>query len=666
MKKASFTVFMLLSAVWVYAQEADRQFRYQLEALIEMSLTENEETDAEQLLIELQQIRENPINLNQANEADLLSLHFLTPRQVQSVMEYRKKYGPIFSVYELAAIEGFQIELARLLGEFVSFDLIPTERKSFRPRQELILRAVRLMEEQAGFTDRKYEGSPEKLYTRYHFSSSRIEAGFTAEKDAGESFFKGANPNGFDFYSGFARLTFGKKNPSLTVGDYLLQFGQGLAAWQGFSMGKSAEVSRVAKFNQGFKPYRSTDENNYMRGAAASFPVGRFQLSPFFSHKKFDANTERADDMSVFTSFQTSGLHRTTSEIEDKNSVSSTVAGANLTYNATNLAWGITGFHTHFEWPLKRSNDLYNRFLFDGNRISNLSLDYRWSTNRLYLFGELASDFSGGLAGLNGLMFQPVDQLELSALYRNISKNYNSPFSSSFTENSRVNDEQGFYLGTKIQPAPKVRLNLYADFFSYKWIKYTTAAPGKGKEFMMQGSYQLSRNWQLLGRYFYEKKPVKVNGLLMKENLDQTRQSIRLQVSGKLGATFPVKSRLEQSFYHHDHWSSGIFISQDIGFQPEKWPIQFWYRIAYFHTDDYDSRVYSYENDLLYQFSVPAFYDEGIRSYLTGKVKICEKTEFWFKVSRSWLFGADGIGSGYNLIEGNKRTEVKFQLRFRI
>ena len=107
-------------------------------------------------------------------------------------------------------------------------------------------------------------------------------------------------------------------------------------------------------------------------------------------------------------------------------------------------------------------------------------------------------------------------------------------------------------------------------------------------------------------------------------------------------------------------------VSQDVGFHPEKLKLNVWGRVGYFKTDDYDSRIYAYENDLLYQFSVPSFYGEGIRSYLTGKVKICEKMELWFKAARTWFFDVDSLGSGYTLIEGNKRTEVKFQLRFRI
>jgi hypothetical protein len=125
------------------------------------------------------------------------------------------------------------------------------------------------------------------------------------------------------------------------------------------------------------------------------------------------------------------------------------------------------------------------------------------------------------------------------------------------------------------------------------------------------------------------------------------------------------KSRAEWIWYGHEQLSQGFLIFQDVGFKTRKNNLNCWARIAYFNTDDYDSRVYAYENDLLYQFSIPAFYGEGFRFYLNGKVKICENIDIWVKASQSKYLAADLIGSGNSEIEGNKRTEVKFQVRYR-
>jgi hypothetical protein len=99
---------------------------------------------------------------------------------------------------------------------------------------------------------------------------------------------------------------------------------------------------------------------------------------------------------------------------------------------------------------------------------------------------------------------------------------------------------------------------------------------------------------------------------------------------------------------------------------PMKFPINFSIRAAWFHTDSYNSRIYAYENDLLYTYSVPAFYGDGFRTYLNLKYKMSENIEIWFKMAESLHFGSEKLGTGHNEIKGNQRTEVKFQLRMKI
>lgn len=665
-KVVSFVIFLLHGKI-AFSQHTDMNPRLELENLLENYFSEDETKDVEQLVNELQTIREHPLDINKAGETELSALYFLDPVQIRALLDYREKFGSILSVYELASIPGFDEQLAGLTGYFVLFEQVKVPLRSAYKHHEVLARASRLVEKQAGFAGlKKYEGSPERLYLRYHYTSSSLDVGFTGDKDAGESFFKASNKEGFDFYSGFVRITSASEKWTAILGDYVIQFGQGLVAWQGFSLGKSAESTRIGNFSQGIKPHTSSDENNFMRGLAVTLNKGRFHLTPFFSFNSFDANVSQVDDNKVFTSFQTSGYHRTAGEIEDKNAVSALTAGGNIRYEAGRISLGLTGVYVDYQYPLVRDDASYNQFLFKGDKVTNLSIDYRYGVNRLYVFGELATNLQQGLASLTGVMYQPVDQVELSSVFRTIGKCYSSPLASSFTESSQVNDERGFYLGARVSPIAKVSLNTYVDFFRFNHMKYTTAAAGSGREFLFQINYKAGKDWQLYGRYFYECKPVKVSGMYSKKNIDQVRQSIRINLTGEVSPLVTVRTRFEQSFFRHDHYSCGFFISQDVGYHPEKWPVNVWGRVAYFKTGDYDSRIYAYENDLLYQFSVPALYGEGIRSYLTGKVKICKKMEFWYKLSRTWFFGVQSIGSGNSQTEGNTRTEVKFQIRFSI
>ncbi|PTN07226.1 hypothetical protein [Mangrovibacterium marinum] len=665
MKKLILLTTFLVFVGAVRGQHAEQALQDRLQNLLEQVLEDDENSDVEQLINDLVQLADSPIPINRAVEADFEPLFFLNPIQLKALLTYRDQHGPVLSQYELASVDGFDEVLAELTGMFLNFETEPPVAKYFRVRQELLLRATRLLEQQAAFKTGKFEGSQEKLYSRYRFTGKDIQFGVTAEKDAGESFFAKSNSAGFDFYSGFARLQFQRGSSSVVLGDYVVQFGQGLVAWQGFAMGKSADVDRIARFNQGIKPYSSTDENNFMRGAGADIRFGSFRLQPFVSYKAFDANTDSVNGELLFTSMQTSGLHRTESEIEDKNSVHALVGGAHLGFQTGNLQLGLTGMHTRYEFPLQRADALYNRYLFAGEQISNFGINYRYALNRLYLFGETAHA-DGALATVNGVMFQPVGQLAFSALYRNIAKQYNTPIGAAFTENSRVNDEQGLFFGIRALPAAGLTINAYADFFEYKWIKYTTAAPGKGQELMCRADYNLNRSWRLYVRYFYERKPLKISSEKLRYNQDQVRQGLRAQLDGELNSQFSIRTRLEHSFYEHDHNSDGFLVSQDLAYHHVNNRSKMWIRLAYFDTDDYDARIYAYENDLLYQFSIPAFYGEGLRAYVNGKVKICEKVELWLKCARTWFFGVDTLGSGNTAIDGSTRSELKLQLRFKI
>ncbi len=666
MRKILFHTLFFFCVLDVFPQQSDEISRQELEELIESTFADDETKDVEQLLTDLQYRREHPFNINTAEACDFESLYFLNPLQISALLEYRKKLGRILSPVELSGIDGFDEHLARLVAQFVVFGPEKEGKMYFRGHHEVVVRESRLLEEQAAYKDpKKFEGSPYLIHFRYRYSSATLSAGYTGEKDPGESFFRGSNKSGFDFNSAFIRFSPDKRK-TIILGDYLVQFGQGLNAWQGFTLGKSSEAVNIARFNQGIKPFGSSDASDFMRGVAFSLNAGRFRFVPFLSYKKFDANTDSLDGKKIFTSFQTTGYHRTKGETEDERSVSRLVAGGAVGYEGRNFSVGVNGTCCHYQYPLVRDDELYYRYLFHGRRHANLSVDYQWSRNKLFVFGEFAWDCGRGFANITGLMYQLSDKVSLAASGRDIGKRYNSPLASSFTEGSRVNDERGLFFGASILPVAKVTVNMYADFFSYDWIKYTTAGPGKGREFMLQAGYNVVKDWQFTGRYFYECKPVKITSAYSMENFDQIRQSARLQLSGKMGPSFPLKSRFEQSFFRHDHRSNGFLISQDFGYRPEKSKVTAWFRVAYFNTGDYDARIYAYENDLLYSFSVPALYGEGMRTYLTGKVKICEKLEFRYKVSRSWYFGVQSIGSGYTEIEGNKRTEVKFQLRFRI
>ena len=123
---------------------------------------------------------------------------------------------------------------------------------------------------------------------------------------------------------------------------------------------------------------------------------------------------------------------------------------------------------------------------------------------------------------------------------------------------------------------------------------------------------------------------------------------------------------VENSFFKADEKENGILVFQDVKFSPTTIPINLSARFAWFFTESYNSRIYAYEDDLLYTFSVPAFSGKGFRGYLNLKYSLGEKMDFWFKVGHTLYKDRETISSGYNEISGKNKTEVKFQFRLKI
>lgn len=88
-------------------------------------------------------------------------------------------------------------------------------------------------------------------------------------------------------------------------------------------------------------------------------------------------------------------------------------------------------------------------------------------------------------------------------------------------------------------------------------------------------------------------------------------------------------------------------------------------RIAFFSTDDYDSRIYAYENDVLYAVSLPAYYGKGFRTYLIARYGINRNLDLWLRFARTQLNNATSIGSGTDQINAPHKSDLKAQVRYR-
>lgn len=112
--------------------------------------------------------------------------------------------------------------------------------------------------------------------------------------------------------------------------------------------------------------------------------------------------------------------------------------------------------------------------------------------------------------------------------------------------------------------------------------------------------------------------------------------------------------------------NKGTLLLLDVFYHPASIPLKLSCRYALFNTDNYSSRLYAYENDVLYASSMPAYYGKGFRTYLLVKYSPARWLDAWLRLSLTCYADRNIISSGLEEIKGNKVPEIKFQLRIKL
>ena len=684
----------IILVFWVFAGSAYSQetelLQSDMQDLIE-SITEEAEGEQDPAIIaeDLNFYLNHPLDLNTASAEDLSRLHILNPFQINSLQDYKRNNGPLLSIYELPLVYGFSVDLAEKLQPFVSLSEYSTAegprnldaRKVLSGgRHELLLRLGKVMEQQQGYRsfpdslmeenpNKRFLGSDLKLYSRYRFRyDDHLSVGWTMENDPGEELFSGSNPYGFDFNSMHLFLSDTKWIDRLAIGDYKVRYGQGLIAWTGFTLNKSSMVMKMMKNIHQVDPYTSKNENLYFRGLAVEKKLGAFRGSFFYSNKNIDANVLDLPESEglVVSSLIKTGYHRLPRELKDEDVMKEKVMGGSLSWNSPILRISLNGIHNLFNGEFRKGDRLYKMYDFSGSRNANLSFDYRVSFGRFYFFGEEAISRGGGTAFLNGLYGQLTSEMGVVLLHRLYDKSYHALYSGAFSESSENQNESGLYMGLQADLLPSFRLKGYMDAYRFPWLSYLTDGPSEGWDFMMDMEYEFNErsSLNLRLRRGEDLKNHLPSGQKLTSLEAYRKTNVRCQWQYHLNEKIILKNRVENVFVRSAEKTSGIMLYQNISFKPGNGPFGLDFRYAVFDTDGYNNRIYAYENDVLYAFSVPAFYGKGYRTYINMKYSY-KLTEWWLKLARTGYTDRETVGTGLNQINGNSKTDLRFQVRLR-
>jgi len=666
-------------------------------------MTENseEESDYTELIEAYWSIYENKINVNDSDElSQLIEFHLISTFQIESIKEYRRNFGDIRVFDELKFVDGIDELTLAILEPIICFDRQNASRKlKFKDifkyaKHQMVFEIDRNLNRKAGYQDvsdsilynnpnKKYLGSPERLFLRYNFSySGKIEAGFALEKDAGEYLFtpkindsikkllKEHLYSTIDFWSLHflirdIKLCKSFNMNTLAIGDYQVGFGQGVTMGSGVAFTSSGgSMLRKAK---NIRASKSANESNYLRGAAASMRVWKFDLTAFYSNTRADANVSIVDSLGnveQISSIQQSGLHRTYNELIDRHAITKTLFGGNICYRTGIFQIGYTIHKTMLSCELHPDPRLYNTFYFNGKTLVNQGIDFYYILKKFSFYGEAAMSDNKAPAFLLGTTVYPAGYVDLTILYRYYDKKYQNFYSNSFASGSGTRNEKGLYLSVSFSFAPRWKFIATADFPQSDWIKMTAYSPSRSQNYNLQINHQINSK-SLLSielRYKDKEKNGSAEETYMRKLVHERKTMIRFHITYPVGESFIFKNRAEYHFNKTDYQSNtaSYLIYQDILYNPNEKPLSIAFRYALF--DSPDGSVYSYENDVLYSFSINSMNHKGMRLYLLAKMRFAKAFSLNAKIGCTFYSDISEIGSDLEKIDGNVKADGKIQI----
>lgn len=596
------------------------------------AVTEFGEVDYEQLQTDLYALHESPIDLNNTSDEELTQLYFLSPQQIDAILAYAYRH-PFESLYELRLIpELADYEIRDLLPfvyinraalnsetiNSINTDALYAKEIFAKAHHELLTRIdARNIE--------AYEGT-DPIYTqfRYRFDfRRRVTFGVQLRRPAG----------------GFARdlqygayLQLNDITPhlhTLVAGNFQASFGQGLVLAPVFHAGKSMYVTSVGQQREGLRYYSSVDGEG-LHGAGATL--------------RWEWNKTTRLDVSALYSMR-----------HANDSTWHHLLGANLTLRHKKLQVELTAIENLWSDSIHPyTNAKYNRHYFRGHNQAVIGASFRYNHGWFDAFGEIATaqnhqitnDQSPitkshwGFGTIIGSRFYPTNGISLLALYRYYSPYFDNALGYAFSETSRLGDENGGYLGFDITRLRNWRFIGYGDIFYFSGYKY-----GLGDATRTLG-YDAMAEIQ----YSWSKHPSFQGG-------DGGRLSLRLRARQKGDATYSTRAQFD---WAQGSWSLrttaeaniipsklstlnsqltyGYTIFQDISYSlplREGRGLGLRLRLQGFDAREWANRIYTYEHDVLYAYSIPAVYGLGGRAYLCLRWQIIPQLALYFRASET-------------------------------
>ncbi len=543
---------------------------------------------------ELSDLLQNPLDVNIADENELAQIPWLSEKDIQKIISYRK-LNKIDNSTELIQI-GIDVITVNDLKDFITFD----------PEIELKLKQTSRVEYHQ---PKKYLPSSLKYLQKTILETNDFKLGFISQKDEGEK-------DPFDYYSYFMEYSPGKVLKSLLLGKYRLALGQGIlfAPKLGMSKGGAATSVPVKKFNP-IKPYTSSYEIWELEGATANIQVSPFNIIPFVSKTSLSANLDTLDRI---TSFNESGLHL---DKNKKNNVEEIILGCAAKYSLSNHSIGFNFAKINFDHKFNNSDQ--------QNEYTAISTDIVINRNGFPTFGEIAYA-QDKLAGVLGSKFGE-NELRHLILFRYYQKDFPTWHGNPFSSQSRFDNEIGLYYGITIIPLERTKINCYFDVWSFPETRYFEKMSTVGTEEFIQFERKFDKN--SLRFTIQHKSKEKYIALEQTKIRDFERTTFRADWWQKINnLRFKTHCELITEYLSEDDiHKSGLLAYEEV-----KWKMNKLTVIGQVSAYNSDVLHYMYEHNVDGIMQNSILKGDGFYSYFVLKYNLLKNVELQCKVSDHW------------------------------
>ena len=586
------------------------------------------EVDFEQLQTDLYALHESPIDLNNTSDEELSQLYFLSPQQIDDILMYADRH-PFESLYELRMIPSLTDYEIRDLLPFVKITRSRNhETTTIFPKEVFTHADHELLTRVDARNIEGYSGDPIYTQLRYRFDyRRRVLFGAQLRRPAGGL----AQDLEYGAYLQLSDIA--PHLHTLVAGNYQASFGQGLVLAPVFHSGKSMYVTSVGQQTNGLRYYSSVDgEGLHGTGATLRWNRGkttRLDVSALYSMK-------RAND---------STWHH--------------LVGANLTLRHKRLEVQLTAIENIWSDSIHPyRNAKYNQHYFRGRNQAVLGASFRYNHGWFDVFGEFAAaqNQNWGFGTMVGSRFYPTNGVSLVALYRYYSPWFDNALGYAFSETSRINDENGGYIGIELSRWKNWHISGYGDMFYFSGYKYGLGDATKtiGYDALIDIRYNgisSSRNndWYISLRARAKQKGISTYAARLTFDWQQGGWSLRTTAD----------ANYVQSY--------GISLAQDIAYDFTPYtlhhtPLSIRLRLQGFDAREWNNRIYCYEHDVLYAFSIPAVYGLGGRAYVCLRWQIIPQLALYFRLSETVY--AKTWASAHN--RSQTRTDIHLLLRAKL